>query len=124
MDTPPARALARWAGMFLVGVLVGIVGTSVHRLARPWGLLLALALVLLGGVVGRAWAGAVAVLAVGLGVVTATGVLGVQGPGGDVLIAADGVGYVWYAGALVVAGAYLLPRSWFRESPPSRSPHT
>ncbi len=120
VDLSPA-VLARWAGSLLLGVVIGVIGTGVHRMSRPWGLVLALALVLLGGVVARAWSGGGGMLALGLGVATSTAILGVEGPGGDVLVPADAYGYVWYAGGLMVAAALLLPRAWFREHPlPSR----
>lgn len=118
VDLPTPRILARSAGLLVLGAFIGLVGTGVHRMTRPWGLVLALALVLLGGVVARAWVGALGVLAVGLGVATATAVLAAQGPGGDVLIAADTLGYIWYGGALATALALVLPRSWFSESRP------
>ena len=111
------RILVRWAGAVLLGVMIGVIGTGVHRLARPWALLLALAIVLLGGVVARAWAGGGAVLALGLGVATMTAVLAVEGPGGDTLVPADVYGYVWYVGGLAAGLAMLAPRSWFREHP-------
>ena len=109
------RVLARWAASLLLGVVIGVVGTGVHRLSPPWGLVIALGLVLVGGVVARAWSGGVGMLAVALGVATATAVLGARGPGGDVLVVADVLGYIWYAGGLMVALALLLPRSWFSE---------
>lgn len=120
MDLLTPRTLARWAGAVLLGVVAGVVGTGVHRMARPWGLVMALVLVALVGVVGRAWAGWGGVLAAGLGVATAVGVLGAQGPGGDVLVAADVWGYVWYAGALAVLVAAVLPRRWFAAEPRTR----
>ena len=109
------RALARVLGSFFVGVVVGVVGTGIHRLTQPWGLVGALAIVVVGGVLGRAWSGWAGILAVGLGVAAATGVLGSGGPGGDVIVAAQPIGYAWFAGALVVALAGALPRRWFRD---------
>lgn len=115
MDVPTPRVLARWAGALALGAVIGVIGTGLHRWERPWGLVLAIALVALGGVVARAWVGGAGVLAVGLGVVTATAVLAAPGPGGDVIVAADGYGYGWYAGGLAVVVAALLPRRWFAE---------
>lgn len=114
------RAVARVLGSFLVGAVIGVVGTGIHRWMQPWGLVAALAIVVVGGVLGRAWTGWVGVLAVGLGVVTATGLLGSSGPGGDVIIAAQPIGYVWFSGALVAAFAGLLPRRWFLDEPAGR----
>ncbi|WP_246169083.1 DUF6113 family protein [Actinotalea subterranea] len=116
------RVLARLAAMGLLGVVVGVVGTVVHRWHMPWGLVLALASVLSASVVARAWTGWAGMLSVGLGVALAVGVLAVEGPGGDVLVAAQPVGYVWYGGALVTVLAGLLPARWFSERPVGRAP--
>ena len=111
------RMLARSAAMVALGLLVGVVGTGVHRSQPPFGVGLALLAVLAAAVVARAWAGWLGVLGFGLGVVTTVGVLGSRGPGGDVLVAADAVGYTWYAGALLVMVAALLPGRWFSDRP-------
>lgn len=115
------RGLARLLGAFVVGAVIGLVGTGIHRWMPPWGLLGALVLVLVGGVLGRAWIGSTGIMAVGLGVVTVTGLIGGGGPGGDVIIAAQPIGYAWFAGAIVVVGAAFLPRRWFSEAPARRT---
>lgn len=117
IDLTDGRTLGRLAATLLVGVVVGLIGTVVHRWDQPWGLVLALGAVLASGVLARAWAGWAGMLLVGLGVVTTVAVLAVRGPGGDVLVAAEPVGYVWYAGALVVLLAGLAPRRWFSDRP-------
>lgn len=111
------RVLARLAGNGLIGVVIAFVGTGIHRAKPPWGLVLALVIVVSGGVLARAWAGWAGMLALALGLVTAVGVLGLRGPGGDVLIPAQPIGYVWYAGAAAVALAGLLPDRWFSDRP-------
>ena len=111
------RALARVFGSFVVGLVIGVTGTGIHRWAQPWGLVAALVIVLVGGALGRAWTGGLGIFAVGMGVATATGLLGTSGPGGDVIVAAQPIGYLWFAGALVVALAALLPRRWFSDAP-------
>jgi hypothetical protein len=111
------RVLARLVGNGLIGVAIAFVGTGIHRARPPWGLVLALVIVISGGVLARAWAGWAGMLALALGLVTTVGVLGLRGPGGDVLIAAQPVGYVWYAGAAVVGLAGLLPARWFSDRP-------
>lgn len=114
---PTGRVLARLLGTGLLGIVVGVVGTSVHRAQPPWGLLLALLCVLSAGVLARAWTGRAGLLAVALGVFAAVSLLGGPGPGGDVLVALQPVGVVWYAGALVVVVVAFLPRRWFTDPP-------
>ena len=117
MDLISGRQIGRYLALLAVGALVGVVGTGVHRAEAPWGLVLALAMVAAAGVLARAWVGWVGVLAVALGVFTTVSVLAGPGPGGDVLVALEPVGIVWYAGALAVAAAALLPRRWFSSAP-------
>lgn len=117
MDVLNGRALARYAGAGLLGAVIGVAGTAVHRGSPPLGLVLALVTVLVGGLLARAWIGWAGMLALAMGIVSTVGVLGAGGPGGDVLIVADALGYVWYAGALVVAVAGLAPARWFSEHP-------
>ncbi len=114
------RGLARVLGSFAVGAVIGIVGTGIHRWREPWGLVAALVIVLVGGALGRAWTGWVGVFAVGMGVAAATGLLGTSGPGGDVIVAAQPIGYVWFGGAVVVVLAAFLPRRWFSDEPAGR----
>ncbi|MBX9244162.1 hypothetical protein ICW40_04985 [Actinotalea ferrariae] len=117
IDLTDGRTLARLAGTFVIGVVVGVVGTAVHRWQVPWGLVLALVTVLCAGVLARAWVGWAGMLLVALAVVTTVAILAGRGPGGDLLVAAQPVGYVWYGGALVVALAGLAPRRWFSDRP-------
>jgi len=114
------RAMARVLGSFLVGAVIGVVGTGIHRWTPPWGLVAALVVVLVGGALGRAWSGWLGVFAVGMGVATATGLLGTSGPGGDVIIAAQPIGYLWFGSGLVAVLAGLLPRRWFADEPAGR----
>lgn len=105
----------------LLGALVAVVGTGVHRLNPPMGVTLALVIVAAAGVMVRAWAGPRGVVALGVGLVVVVALMGRSGPGGDVLIAAQPVGYVWYTGVLVVAAVGLLPRRWFSDEPVRRT---
>lgn len=111
------RDLGRLATLAVLGVLVGLVGTAVHRGEPPWGMALALLLVVCAGILARAWVGWPGMLLLGLTIATTVGILAVRGPGGDVLIPAEPVGYVWYASGLAVALAALAPRSWFSDRP-------
>lgn len=116
---PPLTAalVARIAGAGVLGAVVGLVGTTIHRARPPWGLVLALLLVVAVAVLARAWVGWSGVLSAGLGIVTVVGLLGARGPGGDVLVAADWLGYAWYAGAVLVLLAGAVPRRWLSDRP-------
>lgn len=117
IDLTDGRTLGRLAGTLAIGVVVGLIGTAVHRWSVPWGLVLALLTVLCAGVLARAWAGWAGTLVLALGLATTVAVLASRGPGGDVLVAAQPVGYVWYGSALVVVLAGLAPRGWFSDRP-------
>lgn len=109
------RVLARLAAVLLLGAVVGLVGTGIHRAAQPWGLVLALLLVVSAGVLARAWTGAAGLLALALGVFAVVSLMGGPGPGGDVVIALQPVGVAWYLGALAVVPVAMLPRRWFSD---------
>jgi hypothetical protein len=118
------QAFVRAFAAFLLGVLVGTLGTIVHRAATPWGVLAAIALVLASAVTMRAWAGWPAYVGLAGGVFLAVMVLTQTGPGGDVLVpSGDNVNDVWLGGAwlggslgaLVLAA--LAPRRWFADTP-------
>ena len=103
----------------VVGLVVGAVGTIMHRSVQPWGLVLSLLLVLTAATMARALGGLVTWIGfvVGLGVTVLA--LSQGGPGGDVLVpSGQKLGLVWMLGSLVVAVvAMLLPRSWFSDAP-------
>lgn len=118
------QAFVRAFVAFLLGVLVGTIGTVVHRAATPWGVVAALGLVLAGAVTMRAWAGWPAFVGFAGGVFLAVMVLTQTGPGGDVLVpSGENVDHVWLGGvwlggamaALVLAA--LAPRRWFADAP-------
>jgi small-conductance mechanosensitive channel len=121
VETLSARVIARYAGVGLLGIVIGVVGTAVHRSRPPLGLILALLIVLVAALFARASTGWVGMLALAMGIGSTTAVLGASGPGGDVLVVADTLGYVWYVGAAVVALAGLAPRGWFSDRPVGRS---
>lgn len=111
------RVLARLAGSAVLGLLIGVIGTSIHRSRPPLGLALALLVVVVAGVLTRAWAGPAGMFVLAMTIAGSVAVLGAGGPGGDVLIAGDALGYVWYCGAAVVSLAALAPRRWFSDQP-------
>lgn len=111
------RDVGRHLGALALGVVVAVVGTGIHRASQPWGLVLALVIVASAGALVRAWTGWSGMLALALGVFTTVAVLAGRGPGGDVLVALDAIGIVWYAGAAVIGLAALLPGRWFSTRP-------
>lgn len=126
MEIGTGRLVGRGVACALVGVLVGLVGTVAHRahllMDLPGGvgagIVLALLAVLAAGILSRAWGGLAGLLGLGIGWVVVVQLLSLEGPGGDVLVPSEPVGYVWiYGGLLVVAAVAFLPRSWFSDRP-------
>ncbi|UJP41219.1 hypothetical protein [Cellulomonas palmilytica] len=118
------QTLLRALLSFVLGLVIGALGTVVHRGAIPWGLLAALALVLAATVMVRAWAGWPAYVGIVGGVFLAVVVLAQTGPGGDVLLPggdrvnAPWLGFAWLGGVVVVlALGALAPRRWFDDTP-------
>ncbi len=122
MPTLTPRLVLRTAGFLLLGLLVGAVGTVMHRSLRPWGVLVCLLLVLAAAVTARAASGWLASVGLLVGLFAGVQVLSGRGPGGDVLVPADGaIGWVWAIGSLVVALAVAVaPRRWFADDIPLR----
>ncbi len=123
LPTLSFRLLLRALGALLLGLLIGAVGTVMHRSTRPWGLVVALLLVLAASVAVRAWSGWTAVVGLVVGLFVAIQVLSSTGPGGDVLVpASDALGWVWVGGALLLAALVAVaPRSWFADVPLRRA---
>jgi hypothetical protein len=125
VQRPSAGTVGSTVASLLLGILVGTLGTVMHRSIPPWGVVVCLALAFVAAVTVRAWAGFVALAGYALGLVVTVLVLAQSGPGGDTL-APDGqaVGWVWLLGSaaatIVVA---LLPRGLFDDRPrPPRLP--
>lgn len=117
--TGPLPPLRRLLATVALGVLVGVVGSVVHRGHWPLGLVGALALVVSAGVLARALAGGAGLLGTGAGMLATTVLLAQEGPGGDVLMpAGDDHGILWLAGSvLVLVPVAFLPRPWFDDTP-------
>lgn len=115
------RRLGRWAGATALGVVIGAVGTVLHRSSVPWGVTLCLAVVLTSAVLVRAWTGLGPVVGYAAGWFAIVQAMSLAGPGGDVLVpAGDDLGYVWGLGGMVMIGvAAFLPGRWFRDAPPA-----
>jgi hypothetical protein len=103
----------------LLGVLVGSLGTVMHRSIPPWGVVVCLTLAFVAAVTVRAWAGFVPLAGYAVGLVVSVQVFTRTGPGGDVLVP-DGqaIGWVWVIGSIAVTiAAALLPRGLFDDRP-------
>jgi peptidoglycan/LPS O-acetylase OafA/YrhL len=118
-NTPTARTNRAWQvlGSVLLGVVVAVVGTGVHRANQPWGLVLAYLTVVSAGVLARAWGRASALAAYGLGLLAMVLAMAFWGPGGDVLVADQGIGYAWVAAPALVLVVALLPGRLFSDRP-------
>jgi hypothetical protein len=118
------RTIVRTLLAVLLGVVMGGLGTVVHRFGdESWylGLALALALTAAAGVLARAWAGYGTLLGFGVGWVAMVQALSLPGSGGDVVVPAGVLGMIWsYAGVAVLAVVAFLPSSWFAEVPARR----
>jgi hypothetical protein len=107
----------------VLGLVVGAVGTVMHRVVvtdhlLPAGIVVALLAVLAAGTLARAWAGYAGLVGYAIGWVAAVQVLASRGPGGDLLVPNQTVGLAWvYGGMLVVAIVAFLPWSWFSDRP-------
>jgi len=94
----------------ILGAIVASVGAIAYRSFPPIGLILSALLVLTALVFVRAWGGWTAVLAFAVPFVALTTIFARQGPGGDLLIAGDSLGYAWLiASTLAVLIACVLP---------------
>jgi hypothetical protein len=112
-------ALGKVLATVAAGVVVGAVGTVMHRASPPWGLVGALALALAAAVTARAWDSWSTWLGYLAGLFATVQTLGQTGPGGDVLVPqGDAIGWVWVIGSLVLALAVVaLPKRWFDDRP-------
>ncbi|MDC7119974.1 hypothetical protein OMK64_00310 [Cellulomonas fimi] len=116
--------LTKAASTFVLGLVVGAVGTAMHRSAQPWGLVLCLLLVACAGFLSRAWGGGVALAGLAGGMFLSVTTLSRSGPGGDVLVPAQqGIGWAWVVGAVVaLVAAAVAPRALFRDEPRGERP--
>ncbi|WP_456787851.1 DUF6113 family protein [Cellulomonas sp. P5_C5] len=124
MQRLSAGAIGSAVAALLLGVVVGALGTVLHRSIPPWGVVICLTLAFVAAVTVRAWTGFVALAGYAVGLLVTVQLLTQQGPGGDVL-APDGqaIGWVWVLGSIAVtAVAAVLPRGLFDDTP--RSPRT
>ena len=122
MPIPPSLTVPRGLGVVLLGLVVGLVGTGVHRASVPIGVVLALASVVSAGVLVRAWTGWRGVLLHAAVVTAVVAAFTLVRPGGDVVIADQTVGYVWFGALPAALLALVLPRRWFSERPLGEAP--
>ncbi len=113
LTKPP---LLRCLGIVVLGAVIGLIGSFMYRSVPPWGLVLSCATLLAAAVLARAWGQTAGVISLGLGWVIMVQILALEGPGGDVVIASQAIGYVWvFGGVVFVLAALLAPRSWFQD---------
>ncbi|SDC53718.1 hypothetical protein SAMN05216410_1856 [Sanguibacter gelidistatuariae] len=102
--------------VLLLGAAVGLVGTIMHRQWMPWILIVALLTVTVAGVLVRAWLGSGGLIPYGIGWLVVVQAFAAQGPGGDIIMPAQSISYVWMIGGMVMIGvAAFAPRKWFRD---------
>lgn len=116
--------LTKAASTFVLGLVVGAVGTTMHRSVQPWGLVLCLLLVACAGFLARSWGGGVALAGLAGGMFLSVTTLSRSGPGGDVLVPAQqGIGWAWVVGAVgVLLLVAVAPRAMFRDEPRGERP--
>lgn len=119
-----AGAIGSAVAALLLGVLVGALGTVLHRSIPPWGVVICLTLAFVAAVTVRAWTGYVALAGYAVGLFVAVQLLTQRGPGGDTLAPdQQAIGWVWVLGSIAVTIiAALLPRALFDDQP--RTPRT
>ncbi|MBO3086457.1 hypothetical protein [Cellulomonas fengjieae] len=119
MQPLTAGVLGKAALALVLGVVVGALGTVMHRSMPPWGMVVCLALAFAAALTTRAWAGWFTLVGYTGGLVLSMQVLATRGPGGDILVP-DGqaIGWAWVLGAVAVTALVgVLPRRLFQERP-------
>lgn len=102
----------------VMGVIFAFAGTAFHRWTPPWGLIMALVAVAAGGVLARTFADRRGALGYALAVTVTVFMTTWWRPGGDVLVTAQPIGYIWLVGALVAGVVGMAaPKGWFRDEP-------
>lgn len=100
----------------LLGMIVTAVGTFTHRQWAPFVLIAALALLAVAGVFIRASFGSESLIGYGAGVISTLLYFSLAGPGGDVVMPADGLSMVWLiAGSAMIAVPAFSPNKWFKD---------
>ena len=94
----------------VLGAIVAAVGGVAYRGYPPVGVSLSIALVLFAATFVRAWSSWAGVIAFAVPFVALTYLFTREGPGGSLLIPADGLGYAWlYGSAAALIVACLMP---------------
>jgi hypothetical protein len=122
--------VARFAVCFAVAAVLACFGTLLYAsmvtlgpLARlPVGMAAACALIVAFALAARAWAGLTGVAGTAVGAFAMTQLMTPAGPGGDIIVPAWPVSYVWLVLVVVLPLATAFaPRRWFA-APPSAAP--
>ncbi|PWD52078.1 hypothetical protein C8046_16915 [Serinibacter arcticus] len=116
MTPPSAGRIAAVVSCLVLGVLVGVVTTVVHRWRLgdlPLGMLLALVTIGAGALLSRAVTRGAGLLGFAVGAVGAIQAMAFLVAGGDVLVPGDTLGMVWLLGSVLAIGvAAFLPDRW------------
>lgn len=124
-SAPPPRARAgvlSLTGVLMVvfcavlGVLIGLGGTAMHRWMPPLGVVLALVAVVSSSLLARGLARGPGLLALGLTLVGTIQAMTFLRPGGDVLVSTDAPSTIWLYGSVLACGLCAFAyRRWFGE---------
>lgn len=117
-DAPRWYLMAMGLFTVVMGVVFAAAGTAFHRWTPPWGVIMALVAVAAGGVLARTFADRRGAVGYAMAVLVTIFLATWWRPGGDVLVAAQPIGYVWLVGSLVAGAVGMAaPRGWFRDEP-------
>lgn len=106
----------RCLGIVVLGAIIGLIGSFMFRSVAPLGLILACATLLSAALLARSWAHTAGVISLGLGWIAMVQILALEGPGGDIVITAQPIGYIWgFGGVVFILVALLAPRAWFQD---------
>lgn len=116
MTPPSASRVAGVAACLVLGVVVGLTATVVHRWRLsdlPLGMVLAILTVTVGALTARAYGRGAGLLAFAGGAVASVQALAFVATGGDVLVPGDALGMTWLLGSVLAIGvAAFLPSRW------------
>jgi len=106
------RSALAYVVLALAGLVTALVGATAHRALPPIGAVLCIVLMIAATVFARSWKDWLGVSIFAGFWAVMTYVLALEGPGGSVLIATDGLGYSWLiGGAAAIVVVCMVPRT-------------